>query len=330
MKTSLSYSVSICAVLVVALLTSSIVVASNDIVMTLEEPVNGGTYSGIANVRGWAIALQGIQKIELYIDNSFQTNIPLGGRRTDVGSAYPTYPESAQAGFSMAINYSELTAGQHVLTVRAIDSYGDARDIDASFSVTRFDNPFIADQAKVNMSGTNLALEGNTIVIKNVLADGKKYDVRLDWRPTTQGFATSQINSQSGDGNGSGGNNNVQGLGVSAEWNGIVITPKYLTVETISYQATACHIHVNVQNKTPKCMVANYTYNVYNNSSVNSIGQANGLHIVAPNSQKIFSIPAGIPSGTKNNNCDSISKIKLDGFTAGEFPTGGTSYCPAD
>lgn len=326
MKINLFYSVSVCAVLVVTSLNGAVAVAGNDIVMALEEPVNGNTYSGVANVRGWAVAPQGLQKIELYIDNTFQTNIPLGGRRVDVGSAYPTYPGSAQAGFSMAINYSELTAGQHALTVRAIDSYGGAHDVDARFNVTRFDNPYMADQEKVNLDDTNLAREGSTIVIKDVVADGKKYDVKLNWQPATQGFTISQITQQSGDSSGDGGNNTVQGLGVSAEWNGIVITPEYLTVRTVSYQTEACFLHVNVQNKTSNCMAANYTYLAYNNSSVNSISTAIGLHIVAPNSQKGFNIIFPSVSG----KCDSISKIKLDGFSAGDIPTFGTSYCPAD
>ena len=41
---------------------------ADPMVLTLEEPQEGGTYTGISNLRGWAIAESGIDKIELDID----------------------------------------------------------------------------------------------------------------------------------------------------------------------------------------------------------------------------------------------------------------------
>ena len=41
---------------------------ADSMVLTLEEPQEGGTYTGISNLRGWAIAESGIDKIELDID----------------------------------------------------------------------------------------------------------------------------------------------------------------------------------------------------------------------------------------------------------------------
>ncbi len=166
---------------------------SGGIVMALEEPAAGSTYSGVANVRGWAVAPQGMSKVELYVDDQFVGQIPLGGRRADVGDAYPGYPESAQSGFAMAYNYSNLTAGAHTFTARAIDASGGARDARVTANVVRFENSFMADPAAVNLDQATLSRGGNAITVQNLLADGKPYTVQLSWRPAAQGFAFSQI-----------------------------------------------------------------------------------------------------------------------------------------
>ena len=37
-----------------------------DLIINLEEPVDGGTSSGVSNIRGWAVASDGIARIEVY------------------------------------------------------------------------------------------------------------------------------------------------------------------------------------------------------------------------------------------------------------------------
>ena len=167
--------------------------SSGDIVMTLEEPVAGSTYSGVTNVRGWAVASAGMDKVELYVDDQFFSPIPLGGRRADVGAAYPDYPGSAQSGFAMAFNYSELAAGPHTFTVRATDVSGGARDARVTANVVRFENSYMADPAAVNLDQATLGGSGNALTIQNLLVDGQPYTVRLDWRPAAQSFAFTQI-----------------------------------------------------------------------------------------------------------------------------------------
>ena len=167
---------------------------NDSIVLALEEPAPGSAYSGVSNVRGWAVAPQGVQKIELYVDSAFQGNIPLGGRRSDVGTAYPGYPGSGDSGFAMAFNYSNLAAGSHTLTVRAFDTNGGARDASATFTVARFATSFMADPAAVNVDQATLTRGGNTLTIQNLLAEGQPYNVQLNWRPAAQGFAITQIN----------------------------------------------------------------------------------------------------------------------------------------
>jgi len=69
----------------------SVPALADSIVLTLEEPQEGGTYTGISNLRGWAIAESGIDKIELDIDGVYAYDIQMGGNRGDVGSAYPDF-----------------------------------------------------------------------------------------------------------------------------------------------------------------------------------------------------------------------------------------------
>jgi hypothetical protein len=169
-------------------------VRAGDVVLTLEEPVANSAYTGVANIRGWVVGSAGINRVELYVDGVFSDNIPVGGRRSDVGAAYPGYPNSANSGFSMAYNYSNLTMGQHVINVRAIDQEGTVKDSSATFNVTRFDNSFIADPARISLNGATVSHNGSrSIFINNMTADGKTYDLRLDWRAAMQGYAITQI-----------------------------------------------------------------------------------------------------------------------------------------
>jgi len=58
----------------------------------LEEPVAGEIHGGVGNLRGWAIATDGIDKIEIMIDGVYAFDAPYGGARGDVGSAFPEVP----------------------------------------------------------------------------------------------------------------------------------------------------------------------------------------------------------------------------------------------
>jgi len=166
---------------------------AGDIVLFVEEPAANSAYSGVANLRGWVVGSAGISRVELYVDGALTTNIPVGGRRTDVGSAYPNYPDSNNAGFSMAFNYSSLTSGPHALRIRAVDRENASKEQSVSFSVARFNTSYIADPAKISLAGATGSLDTRSIYLKNLAADGQTYDVRLDWRTEVQGFVITQI-----------------------------------------------------------------------------------------------------------------------------------------
>ncbi len=162
----------------------------NDMIVYLEEPTHGGTASGVGNVRGWAVSLQPIQRMDLYIDGSLAFTVPYGGSRSDVGAAYASYPESTNSGFSMAYNFGLLSAGSHTFLTRALDDAGNVTDATATFNVVRFPNSFIADAADVSLVGASATIvDANTLRLDNVMVQGVSYNLTLRWNTATQGFA---------------------------------------------------------------------------------------------------------------------------------------------
>mgnify|MGYP003315608919 CR=1 FL=1 len=79
--------------------------------VSLEEPVKGQVHTGVGNLRGWAVASEGITKVEILVDGVLAFEAPYGAERGDVGSAFPNVAGSSESGFSLAYNYSGLSAG---------------------------------------------------------------------------------------------------------------------------------------------------------------------------------------------------------------------------
>jgi len=177
----------------------SLTIQAGDIVLNLEEPMANATYTGVTNLRGWVVGSVGISRVELFIDNEAWSIIPLGGRRSDVGAVYPQYPDSYNSGFSIAYNYSSLQTGSHIAVVRAFDKSGAFKEASAIFNVARFDNDFISDPLGVNLSQAIISHDNYSITIKNLIADGKLYNIVLDWRTATQGYEITRINVVGGE-----------------------------------------------------------------------------------------------------------------------------------
>ena len=47
--------------------------------VALEEPVAGEIHTGVGNLRGWAVATDGISKVEIFIDGAYEFDAPYGG-----------------------------------------------------------------------------------------------------------------------------------------------------------------------------------------------------------------------------------------------------------
>jgi hypothetical protein len=159
------------------------------VIVHLEEPAPGSVYSGVSNLRGWALAPLAVDHVEVAVDGAFFANLPAGGWRPDVAAVYPDYPGSVQSGFSMAFNYSALPPGAHTVTVRAVTQSGGFNDASASFETTGFPDPFISDPAAVSLAGASLSHDSSTLYIDHLDVQGAPYNLSLQWRTATQGFA---------------------------------------------------------------------------------------------------------------------------------------------
>lgn len=167
--------------------------------LSLEEPVNADTASGISNIRGWAVATQGIEMVELFVDGQYISEIPYGGQRFDVEGVFPGVPNSANSGFGQTFNYSQLGEGSHSITVRAYATDGSMKESSAVFQVAKFPAEFIPSGQDPDSSNSQASVDrGNgDIVIRNVvLSSGESYEVRLRWKSASQGYQIIQVRRQ--------------------------------------------------------------------------------------------------------------------------------------
>jgi hypothetical protein len=161
--------------------------------VVLEEPVRDEIHSGVGNLRGWAIASDGIRKIEIFIDGGYAFDAPYGGARQDVAGEFPDVAGSSDSGFSLAFNYSELSAGSHVIEAVAHTEQGATEKSSSTFSIVKFSQDFISGSQSVDLNGADCVTGGNEITISNAVVAGDTYDVVLNWRVAEQGFEIVEI-----------------------------------------------------------------------------------------------------------------------------------------
>ena len=171
-----------------------------EIKINLEEPksAEATAYARISNLRGWAVAPTGIERVEIYIDGTYAFDVPMGGSRGDVGAAFPDFPDSENSGFSMAYNYKNLLAGEHTMTAKAIAENGDYNEVTVSFTTTRFISPYISQPTDIDFTSTSEVYVGErAFQLKGVTVEGKKWDIGFIWDAATQGMEMMSIQESS-------------------------------------------------------------------------------------------------------------------------------------
>lgn len=159
------------------------------ITAVLEEPVSGQVHSGVGNLRGWAFAPGGIERVDLYVDGEFLFSAPYGGSREDVEELYPEEEGAGESGFSLAYGYSNLLPGEHTIVARVYSNSGDQLDVSSTFDVVAFDKPFINAGDIVDLGITSFTpTADDTFEMTNVDLGGRLYDLTLRWRTAEQGF----------------------------------------------------------------------------------------------------------------------------------------------
>ena len=177
--------------------TNALNAAQDDgIIVRIEEPAKEESYTGISNLRGWAVSPAGMGSYDLdvYIDDVFAFSMPIGGNRTDVASVYPDYPSSEYSGFSMAFNYKNLQPGRHKILVKAYDNDGNYNEAYSYFTAERFVTTFIQNKQEVRLTtGRISVVDDQTVAIEGATLEGQRWDFNLTWDRASQSLKIAQI-----------------------------------------------------------------------------------------------------------------------------------------
>jgi hypothetical protein len=154
----------------------------------LEQPADQGVYTGVGMIRGWALSAEEVERIEVYIDGSYAFDVPYGDPRTDIGYIFSNIDGSSTSGFSVPFRYSELSAGEHTISVVVTDSFGNRLERNATFDVVRFEKPFLYKENTPNMNWALASSYADYITVRGVEVNGSAYSVTLRWQTMTQSF----------------------------------------------------------------------------------------------------------------------------------------------
>ena len=104
----------------------------------------------------------------------------MGGSRGDVGDAFPDYPDSGLAGFSMAYNYKNLPEGQHEIEVLAVSTEGNTATASSQFYVLKFVGDFIGAKSEFALKSTSdVFVQGDHIVVRGATVSSGKASEKL-------------------------------------------------------------------------------------------------------------------------------------------------------
>ena len=92
----------------------------------LDIPDGKGVYnvSGAFPVLGWAADTDGIQRVDVLMDDLVLQSAMYGDQRPDVGATFPDFSGAMFSGYIANIDSTRIQNGVHVLTVRAVDNKG--------------------------------------------------------------------------------------------------------------------------------------------------------------------------------------------------------------
>src|SRR6516165_170370 len=74
-------------------------------------------FCGIIEIRGWALALDGVRSVEIYCDTTLLGAAAIGLRRRDVCEIFPHIRDSRRSGFQYVLDTTRIANGAHELTI---------------------------------------------------------------------------------------------------------------------------------------------------------------------------------------------------------------------
>src|SRR5262249_13163644 len=90
------------------------------------------TIQGGLQIEGWAIAREGVESIDIFVDDQHLGAAKYGLRREDVGNSWPDWQNAHLSGYAQFIPARGLSAGEHSIRVELRTHTGRTKAIEFS------------------------------------------------------------------------------------------------------------------------------------------------------------------------------------------------------
>ena len=163
-------------------------VSQATLIVSLENPGDGGSVSGLSVISGWAFSEDSGAPITvtLHINGEPYGPVPCCGPRQDVVDDFPGAP--LQTAFGLLFNYSLLEAGVHSLGVEVTAPGEEPVFVEHPVRVVKPGGAEIIDQ--LDLSQAQAGIEGNELVLSGVRLRSDLgtsiVDLRVAYEPSSQ------------------------------------------------------------------------------------------------------------------------------------------------
>ncbi len=148
---------------------SSQVAQRGDVRLFIDSPeiVDGALVRPVRSllaIDGWAVARKGIAAIDVFLDGTPMGAASRGGRRLDIGAAYPGWPGASASGYAILLPRKVFTREKQTLRIVARDTHGEDKELAVQVTVEAldFDNEraqlrTFAPQAEIDLKAALIA-----------------------------------------------------------------------------------------------------------------------------------------------------------------------------
>lgn len=160
-----------------------------------ESPTTEQVAAGIGALRAWMFAEEPgvlITNVRLLVDGVVATTLPCCSARGDVAADFPDNPNALYSGAGLVLNYGELPAGHHTLTLEIEASNGATMTFSRTVLVLKpggftFLDLFDLTDTSVRIVGEELILEGVRVREKTSQLE-RTVSLRFHWDLSSQSF----------------------------------------------------------------------------------------------------------------------------------------------
>ena len=168
-------------------------------VLKIDNPINNQKLTEAFQVRGYALSMEKISKVEVYLDNVKFGTATYGITREDVKKLYPDYPEANASGFTY--NFPNVSNGQHTIKVLATDVKGNTLMSESIIvNISNVKTPIMGTGSLQRGQMINILMKNNPaldfkyisdfvdLTIKEAKAEGVNHDILFAQMMKETGF----------------------------------------------------------------------------------------------------------------------------------------------